>query len=150
MMTYRINVGLAVMAVVLCATIGCSYATQCYLCSWSQKEEALGVNHTAKCRDEFFRPDKISATHCDYGCELHIFKDLNGIIESVRRTCGKEPKSRMDISSGCSATRMRQGTTKICRCQTDYCNSSRGTVIASLTLTFVGVLIAAMFFLWRC
>lgn len=43
-----------------------------------------------------------------------------------------------------------QGTTKICRCQTDYCNSSRGTVIASLTLTFVGVLIAAMFFLWRC
>lgn len=52
-----------------------------------------------------------SSGHCartDHNEKVtHLFS-TTGIIESVRRTCGKEPKSRMDISSGCSATRMRQ------------------------------------------
>lgn len=92
-------------------------AVQCYICSWSPRNQA---NRTDYCTHSNFNPEKNFAHECSHGCEFFSQNDLNGDFEHVRRNCAPSNPPH----KGCLTETSRAWSTVRCICDSDYCNAA--------------------------
>ncbi|UYV76602.1 hypothetical protein LAZ67_14001427 [Cordylochernes scorpioides] len=106
------------------------WAVQCYICSWSPEDPA---NHTDRCTDSGFRPDRVNVYPCAEGCEEFLMLDSNGDLEHWRRSCSQPSDQPVNT---CHTRTTAAWRIKRCTCDGDLCNSA-AALLPSLVLLSV-------------